>query len=64
LALHSYLNGGKRNPLSHFPSLLWLLLQLSYTGAKDLPAAEISLRAIDDEGIDLVLEGTKQVREG
>eukprot|EP00983_Pelagomonas_calceolata_P098631 1158371-Pelagomonas_calceolata.AAC.9 len=33
---------------------------LYYSGVKDLPAAEVSLRSIDDAGIDIVLEGTKQ----
>ena len=36
-------------------------IQLHYAGSKDLPAAEVTLRAIDDQGIDIVLEGTKQV---
>ena len=30
-------------------------------GPKDVPAADVSLRAIDDQGIDIMLEGTKQV---
>lgn len=37
------------------------LLQLHYAGSKELPAAGVTLRAIDDQGIDIVLEGTKQV---
>ena len=36
-------------------------MQLHYVGPKDVPAADVSLRAIDDQGIDIMLEGTKQV---
>ncbi|KAF5838688.1 hypothetical protein DUNSADRAFT_2383 [Dunaliella salina] len=46
----------------HFTSAQGASL-LHYSGAKDLPAAEVSLRSIDDAHIDIVLEGTKQVIE-